>query len=207
MVINLKESLTKRQKQIYDCICTAVMDNGYPPSVREICKKVGLKSSATVYNHLLRLEDKGYIRRDPSKPRAIEVLHDDLQLQNSGVCKVPIVGRVTAGAPILASENIEDYFPLPDHLVKKDTLFMLQVNGDSMIEKGIHDQDYVVVRKQSNAENGDTVVALLGEEATVKTFYKEKKYIRLQPENENYSPIITTDVTILGKVVAIFRYL
>lgn len=207
MVIYLKEDLTKRQKQIYDCICASIRDNGYPPSVREICKSVGLKSTATVYNHLVRIEDKGYIRRDSSKTRAIEVLHEDVQLQNSGVCKVPILGQVTAGAPILATENIEGYFPLPDQLVKKDTIYMLQVKGDSMVEKGINDQDYVVVRKQNNADNGDIVVALLGDEATVKTFYKEEQYIRLQPENESYSPIITTEVSILGKVVAVFRYI
>ncbi len=206
-MIVLKDHLTKRQKQIYDCICSAIRDNGYPPSVREICADVGLKSSATVHNHLISLENKGYIRRDPAKPRAIEILHEDIQLHNSGICKIPILGQVTAGAPILAQENVEDYFPLPESLVKKDTIFMLQVSGDSMIEKGIHDQDYVVVRKQSNAENGDIVVALLGDEATVKTYYKESKYIRLQPENENYSPIITKDVSIVGRVIAIFRYI
>ncbi len=207
VVIVLKDRLTKRQKQIYDCICDAIRANGYPPSVREICSDVGLKSSATVHNHLISLEKKGYIRRDPAKPRAIEILNEDIQLSSSGICKIPILGQVTAGVPILAQENIEDYFPLPENLVKKDTIFMLQVSGDSMIEKGIHDQDYVVVRQQSNAENGDIVVALIGEEATVKTFYREPKYIRLQPENQEYSPIITRDVSIVGKVIAIFRYI
>ncbi len=204
----MTKKLTKRQKQIYECICDAIRSNGYPPSVREICSVVGLKSSATVYNHLKNLEKNGYIRRDPSKPRAIEVLHEDFQLHSSGVVKVPVIGQITAGLPIFAEENIEEYFPLPDYMVKQDTLFMLRVRGDSMIGKGINDRDYVVVRQQNNANNGDTVVALLeGEEATVKTFYKEDRYIRLQPENSRYSPIISQDVAVLGKVIAIFRYM
>lgn len=201
----MKKTLTKRQEQIYDYICQSLLDNGYPPSVREICAKVGLKSSATVYNHLVRLEEKGYIRRDPAKPRAIEILDDNIQLQNSGVHKIPVLGRVTAGMPILAQENIEEYFPLPTHLVKQDTVFMLRVRGESMIERGIDDGDYVVVRRQSNANNGDIVVALLDNEATVKTFYKESDHIRLQPENPIYPPIIAKNVSILGKVIALFR--
>lgn len=201
----MKKSLTKRQEQIYNYICQSSHVNGYPPSVREICAKVGLKSSATVYNHLVRLEEKGYIRRDPAKPRAIEILDENIQLQNSGVHKIPVLGRVTAGMPVLAHENIEEYFPLPSHMVKSDSVFMLKVKGESMIERGITDGDYVIVRQQSIAENGNIVVALLDEEATVKTFYKESDHIRLQPENPSYPPIIAKDVAILGKVIGLFR--
>ncbi|QOR35760.1 transcriptional repressor LexA [Clostridium sp. 'deep sea'] len=201
----MKKSLTKRQEQIYNYICEASQDNGYPPSVREICAKVGLKSSATVYNHLVRLEEKGYIRRDPAKPRAIEILDENVQLLNSGIAKIPLVGRVTAGMPILAQENIEEYFPLPTYMVKSDTMFMLQISGESMIERGINDGDFVIVRQQKIAENGDIVVAMLDDEATVKTFYKESDHVRLQPENPAYPPIIAKNVSILGKVIGLFR--
>ncbi|HBK84588.1 MAG TPA: repressor LexA, partial [Firmicutes bacterium] len=174
------------------------------PSVREIGAAVGLNSSATVHSHLNSLENKGMIRRDPTKPRAIEILDDDFQTVVDAVA-VPVVGRVTAGAPILAVENIEDYFPMPRQVIRDQEVFILQVRGDSMIEAGILDSDYVIVRKQSAADNGDIVVALLGDEATVKTFYKEKTHVRLQPENSALSPILTQNVKILGRVIGVFR--
>ncbi len=181
-----------------------MLEKGYPPSVREIGAAVGLNSSATVHSHLNSLEKKGFIRRDPTKPRAIEILDDSFQSVVDAV-PVPVVGRVTAGAPILAVENIEDYFPLPRQVIRDQEVFILQVRGDSMVEAGILDGDYVLVRRQNTADNGDIVVALLGDEATVKTFYKEKTHIRLQPENRSLSPILTQNVIVLGKVIGVFR--
>jgi len=197
--------LTPRQQQILDFIKKEIAFKGYPPSVREIGQAVGLTSSSTVHNHLNVLEQKGYIRRDPTKPRAIEVLDtaDDSPIKK--IVHVPIVGQVTAGEPILAVENIEDYFPVPYDLVRTDSVFMLKVHGDSMIEAGILDNDYILVRQQQSANNGDIVVALLEDEATVKRFYKEKNLIRLQAENPYMSPIYTQNVTILGKVIGVFR--
>ncbi len=200
----MKPNLTRRQEEILDFIKQAVREKGYPPSVREIGAAVGLNSSATVHSHLNSLENKGMIRRDPTKPRAIEILDDDFQTVVDAVA-VPVVGRVTAGAPILAVENIEDYFPMPRQVIRDQEVFILQVRGDSMIEAGILDSDYVIVRKQSAADNGDIVVALLGDEATVKTFYKEKTHVRLQPENSALSPILTQNVKILGRVIGVFR--
>lgn len=183
---------------------------GYPPSVREIGEAVGLASSSTVHGHLDRLEKKGLIRRDPTKPRAIELLgqeeSEDANMFVHTVTRVPIVGKVTAGIPITATENIEDYFPLPNHYVGDKEIFMLAVAGESMIEAGIFDGDYVIVRQQQTAENGDIVVAMTeDDEATVKTFYKEKDHIRLQPENPAFEPLRLKHVTILGKVVGLFR--
>ncbi len=183
---------------------------GYPPSVREIGEAVGLASSSTVHGHLDRLEKKGFIRRDPTKPRAIELLGQDdsdtLGLFAHSVTRVPVVGKVTAGVPITATENIEDYFPLPDHYSADGEVFMLSVIGNSMIEAGIHNGDYVIVRQQQTANNGDIVVAMTeDDEATVKTFYKEKDHIRLQPENPTMEPIRLKHVSILGKVVGLFR--
>jgi len=198
--------MTKRQEQIFDFIKQEVRQKGYPPSVREIGAAVGLTSSATVHSHLSRLESKGLIRRDPTKPRAIEIL-DEAFLANSDVVPVPVVGRVTAGVPILAVENIEEYFPLPRHVIRDQEVFMLTVQGDSMIEAGILNGDYVIVRRQSSAQNGDIVVAMIGDEATVKTFYKESNHIRLQPENSALTPILTKDVTVLGKVIGLYRLL
>ncbi len=200
-------NLSKRQQEILDFIKKEVREKGYPPSVREIGKAVGLSSSSTVHGHLARLEAKGLIRRDPTKPRAIEILDDNPQLDDVRVRHVPIVGRVTAGQPITAVENIEDYFPLPENIAPTgDQIFMLEVMGDSMIEAGIMDGDYVIVRQQHNAENGDIVVAMTeDDEATVKRFYKEKSYIRLQPENSTMDPIIVNNVTILGKVIGVYR--
>ena len=200
----MKPNLTRRQEEILDFIKQAVREKGYPPSVREIGAAVGLNSSATVHSHLNSLENKGMIRRDPTKPRAIEILDDDFQTVVDAVA-VPVVGRVTAGAPILAVENIEDYFPMPRQVIRDQEVFILQVRGDSMIEAGILDSDYVIVRKQSAADNGDIVVALLGDEATVKTFYKEKTHVRLQPENSALSPILPQNVKILGRVIGVFR--
>lgn len=200
--------LSNRQQAILEFIKNEVRDRGYPPSVREIGEAVGLASSSTVHGHLDRLEKKGLIRRDPTKPRAIEVLgNDDSSSQFAmSVAKVPLVGKVTAGEPITATENIEEYFPLPSHYVGDDSVFMLKVSGESMIEAGIHNGDYVIVRQQPTATNGDIVVAMTDEdEATVKTFYREKTHIRLQPENSSMEPILLSHVTILGKVVGLFR--
>ncbi|WP_037288789.1 transcriptional repressor LexA [Saccharibacillus sacchari] len=202
--------ISVRQQAILEFIRTEVKSKGYPPSVREIGEAVGLASSSTVHGHLDRLEKKGLIRRDPTKPRAIELLGmDESESSNlfaSTIRRVPVVGKVTAGVPITATENIEDYFPLPQTMVGEDQVFMLSVVGDSMIEAGINSGDYVVVRQQQTANNGDIVVAMTEEdEATVKTFYKEKDHIRLQPENPTYEPLRLTHVTILGKVVGLFR--
>jgi repressor LexA len=201
--------VSDRQQAIMKFIKNEVREKGYPPSVREIGEAVGLASSSTVHGHLARLEKKGLIRRDPTKPRAIEILSEDdnnmAQFALSTV-RVPIVGKVTAGEPITAVENIEDYFPLPEHLVGDDEAFMLVISGDSMIEAGIYDGDYVIVRQQQHALNGDIVVAMTDEgEATVKRFFKEKDHFRLQPENSSLSPILLPSVSILGKVIGVFR--
>jgi repressor LexA len=200
--------VSNRQQAILEFIKNEVKDKGYPPSVREIGEAVGLASSSTVHGHLERLEKKGMIRRDPTKPRAIEVLGDDdtLSMFSHSVAKVPLIGRVTAGMPITATENIEEYFPLPNHLVGEHTVFMLSISGESMIDAGIHNGDYVIVRQQQTANNGDIVVAMTeDDEATVKTFYKEKDHIRLQPQNSSMEPIRLNNVTILGKVIGLFR--
>ncbi|TCT26672.1 SOS-response transcriptional repressor LexA [Melghiribacillus thermohalophilus] len=199
--------LSKRQQAILDYIKEQVMQKGYPPSVREIARAVGLASSSTVHGHLSRLEQKGYIRRDPTKPRAIEILDEENQLPKSDAAYAPLIGKVTAGEPITAIENIEEYVPVPAHLAPSaDDLFVLKVEGESMIEAGILNDDLVIVRKQQTAENGDIVVAMTeDEEATVKRIFKEKDYIRLQPENATMEPIIVKQVTILGKVVGLYR--
>ena len=204
------EELSDRQQEILNHIMQEINKKGYPPSVREIGKAVGLKSPASVHSHLKTLEKLNYIRRDPSKPRAIEVLYKN-ENKNEPVEKemihVPLVGKVTAGEPILAEENIEDYFPVPSDYLKatgKD-FFMLKVQGDSMINAGIHDGDLVIAQKQKEAQNGEIVIGLIEEEATVKSYYKEKDHIRLQPENESYDPIRSKNVHILGKVVGLYR--
>lgn len=202
------ESLTTRQKQILEFIRRQIRERGYPPSVREIGEAVGLRSSSTVHGHLARLEEKGYLRRDPTKPRAIEVLDDDPTrvLQHQRLVSVPLVGRVTAGEPILAVENIEDYIPLPRDLAGGEGTFLLSVRGDSMIGAGIFDGDTVIVRPQPTADNGDIVVAMVGdEEATIKRFFREKDAIRLQPENPVLEPIVSRDVRIIGKVIGLIR--
>lgn len=202
--------LSKRQQDILEFIKREVKQKGYPPSVREIGEAVGLASSSTVHGHLARLETKGLIRRDPTKPRAIEILGiEDTPIETNNVINVPIVGKVTAGQPITAIENVEEYFPLPENLAPADEqLFMLEVVGDSMIEAGILDGDYVIVRQQNTANNGDIVVAMTEEdEATVKRFFKEKDYFRLQPENSLLDPIILKHVSILGKVIGVYRHI
>ncbi|MGG1311037.1 MULTISPECIES: transcriptional repressor LexA [Cohnella] len=201
--------MSNRQTAILEFIKNEVREKGYPPSVREIGEAVGLASSSTVHGHLDRLEKKGLIRRDPTKPRAIEVLVDDEDKNERfprTVRQVPIVGKVTAGVPITATENIEEYYPLPVHMVGDQPVFMLSVMGDSMIEAGILNGDYVIVRQQPTASNGDIVVAMTeDDEATVKTFYKEKDHIRLQPENSAMEPLRLKNVTILGKVIGLIR--
>jgi len=202
------KKISKRQEDILTFIKDEVRAKGYPPSVREIGEAVGLASSSTVHGHLARLESKGYIRRDPTKPRAIEVLDPEgLDAMKPGVLHVPLVGKVTAGLPITAVENIEEYFPLPESFgTSEDNLFMLEIVGESMIDAGILNGDHVVVKQQQTALNGEIVVAMTDEdEATVKRFFKEKDYFRLQPENPSMDPIIVDNVTILGKVVGVYR--
>jgi repressor LexA len=203
------KSISSRQRSILDFIKKEVKEKGYPPSVREIGEAVGLASSSTVHGHLARLEKKGHIRRDPTKPRAIEILDEDFMNRSdqARMLRVPVIGKVTAGQPITAIENIEDYFPLPERFgTNEDSIFMLVIQGDSMIEAGIHDTDYVIVKQQQTANNGDIVVAMTEEdEATVKRFYKEKNHFRLQPENSSLEPIILNQVSILGKVIGVFR--
>jgi repressor LexA len=201
----MESNLSERQKAILQYIKKVIKTRGYPPAVREIGQAVGLSSSSTVHAHLLQLEEKGYIRRDPTKLRAIEVIDPNEPVIKKEMVNVPIVGRVTAGQPVLAVENIEDTFPLPLDFVRTENVFILSVRGDSMIEAGIFDEDYVIVRQQNTARNGDIVVALIGDEATVKRFFKERDCIRLQPENQAMEPILVRDVTILGKVVGVFR--
>ncbi|MFC0271437.1 transcriptional repressor LexA [Metabacillus herbersteinensis] len=201
--------LSKRQQDILNFIKDEVQKKGYPPSVREIGEAVGLASSSTVHGHLARLESKGLIRRDPTKPRAIEILEDDQlsHIPKSKVINVPIIGKVTAGLPITAIENVEEYFPLPESFASADEqIFMLEIMGESMIEAGILDGDMVIVRQQQTANNGDIVVAMTeDDEATVKRFFKERDFIRLQPENSTMEPIILRNVSILGKVVGVYR--
>lgn len=196
--------LTDKQQEILDYIKHVIALKGYPPSVREICTAVGLKSTSTVHGHLERLEKKGFIRRDPTKPRAIEIL--DESSYSKEIIPVPIIGTVAAGQPILAVENIEDTFPIPaDYFPTSKQMFMLQVKGTSMIEAGINEGDYIIVQQQNTADNGDVVVAMIDDGATVKTFYKEKGHIRLQPHNPSMEPIIVDDCTILGKAIGLFR--
>lgn len=200
------DDLSKKQLEVLSFIKKEIVKKGYPPSVREICDAVKLKSTSTVHGHLERLERKGYIRRDPTKPRAIEVLDDSSSIiTKKEMVELPVVGKVTAGFPILAEENIEDTFPVPVDFVGNSEAFMLIVKGDSMINAGIFDGDFVIVRQQKVAKNGDIVVALLNDEATIKTFYKEKDYFRLQPENPYLMPIIVKELSILGKVIGVFR--
>ncbi|MFA5524689.1 MAG: transcriptional repressor LexA [Tissierellales bacterium] len=202
------EDLSSIQLKILEFIKKEIFSKGYPPAVREICKAVELKSTSTVHAHLEKLEKKGYIRRDPTKPRAIEILNKSdnvIAFPRREIVNVPIVGKVTAGEPILAVENIEDTFPLPIDFIENDSVFMLKVRGESMINAGILDGDLVLIKQQNTANNGDIVVALLEEEATIKRFFKEKNHFRLQPENQFMEPIITTDVLVLGKVTGVYR--
>lgn len=215
------KELSQKQRQILDFIIQQQAQRGYPPSVREICEAANLSSTSTVHGHLERLERKGYIRRDPTKPRAIEILYhpeqeilpEDMsspefnEVPPAEVAQVPVIGRVTAGEPILAVENIEDHFPLPLSVLgdepEKD--FMLRVRGESMINAGILDGDYILVHQQSSARNGEIVVALIDDSATVKRFFREKEFIRLQPENDYMAPIYVKEASVLGRVIGVYR--
>lgn len=218
-----KKELGKKQKEILDFIKQEILKRGYPPTVREICSAVGLKSTASVYFHLNALEEKGYISRDPDKPRAIEIKNENFQdlrisalsaedsgsslsVSSDSVVQVPVVGRVAAGVPLLAVEQVESFFPLPADRLPNQECFILKVRGESMINAGIFDGDYVIVEKTPSAENGEMVVALIDDSATVKTFYKEKDHVRLQPENDSMDPILVRDVEILGKVFGVMRF-
>ena len=197
--------ISKKQQEILEYIKNQILQRGFPPAVREICEAVNLKSTSSVHSHLETLEKNGYIRRDPTKPRAIEILDDTFNLTRREMVNVPIIGQVAAGQPILAEQNIEDYFPIPaDRMPNKQT-FLLKVKGESMINAGILDGDYVLVEQDSTASNGDMVVALVEDSATVKTFYKEEGVFRLQPENDFMDPIIVKEVSILGKVIGVIR--
>jgi repressor LexA len=198
--------ITKKQEEILAYIKEEILQRGYPPSVREICEAVHLKSTSSVHAHLETMEKNGYIRRDPTKPRAIEIIDDHFQLARRELVNVPILGKVAAGEPIFADQNIEDYFPIPVEYMPNEDTFMLKVQGESMINAGILDGDTVIVKRQSTARNGEIVVALIEDGATVKTFYKESDHYRLQPENPDMDPIIVKDLSILGKVFGVFRF-
>lgn len=198
--------ITEKQSQILEYIKSEILNKGYPPSVRDICQAVNLKSTSSVHSHLETLEKNGYIRRDPTKPRTIEILDDNFNLVRREMVNVPVVGTVAAGQPILATENIENYFPIPSEYMPNKETFLLKVKGESMINAGILDGDYILVERQNHAENGEMVVALVDDSATVKTFYKEEGHIRLQPENDYMDPIILDNVEILGKVFGVFRF-
>lgn len=197
--------ISEKQKEILDYIKNEILNRGYPPAVREICEAVKLKSTSSVHSHLETLEKNGYIRRDPTKPRAIEIMDDGFNLSRREIVNIPIVGTVTAGQPILAVENIEGYFPLLSEDTPNAETFMLKVKGDSMINAGIFDGDKILIQKQSTANNGEKVVALIEDSVTVKTFYKEKDHYRLQPENDTMDPIIVNELEILGKVIGLYR--
>lgn len=197
--------ITKKQTEILEYIKTQILNKGYPPSVRDICQAVDLKSTSSVHAHLETLEKNGYIRRDPTKPRAIEIIDDNFNLTRREVVNVPLVGRVAAGEPILAVENVVSYFPIPAEYMPNEDVFMLTVKGESMINMGIYDGDNIIVSKCSSARNGEVVVALVDDSATVKRFYREGGHIRLQPENDYMDPIIVPDCEILGKVIGLVR--
>ncbi len=197
--------ITAKQKEILEFIKSEILKKGYPPAVREICEAVNLKSTSSVHSHLETLEKNGYIRRDPTKPRAIEIMDDSFQMVRHEMTSLPIIGTVAAGLPILAEQNIEGYFPIPTDMVPKGESFVLHVKGDSMVNAGIFNGDSIFVTVCNTASNGDTVVALVDDSATVKTYYKENGHYRLQPENDNMEPIILDNVEILGKVYGVFR--
>ncbi|MDE7060317.1 MAG: transcriptional repressor LexA [Lachnospiraceae bacterium] len=196
--------ITQKQQEILEYLKKEIISRGYPPSVREICEAVDLRSTSSVHSHLETLERNGYIRRDPAKPRAIEIVDNNFNLTRKSV-SVPILGSVAAGMPLLAVENVEGYFPIPIEYMPNTETFMLHVKGESMINAGIYDGDKVLVQKQSTAQNGDFVVAMIEDGVTVKTFYKEDDHIRLQPENDFMEPLIYDDVQIIGKVIGLFR--
>ncbi|MCI9531033.1 MAG: transcriptional repressor LexA [Lachnospiraceae bacterium] len=197
--------ISDKQKEILEFIKSEILHRGYPPAVRDICEAVHLKSTSSVHSHLETLEKNGYIRRDPTKPRAIEIMDDTFNLLRREVVNVPILGRVAAGEPLFAAENIESYFPIPAEYMPNQEAFILQVKGESMVNAGILDGDHIMVKCQPTADNGDVVVALIGDSATVKTFYQEANCYRLQPENDTMDPIIVKECTILGKVFGVMR--
>ena len=197
--------ISKKQQEILDYLKEEILSRGYPPTVREICEKVGLKSTSSVHSHLSTLERNGYIRRDPTKPRAIEICDDSFQMVRTEMASLPVVGNVAAGQPILAQENIESYFPIPAEILPSGESFALRVRGDSMINAGIFDGDLLFVSSCNTARNGEIIVVLIDDSATVKTFYKENGHIRLQPENDTMEPIIVDQCMILGKVFGVFR--
>ena len=197
--------ITDKQREILEYIKKEILNRGYPPTVRDICEAVNLKSTSSVHSHLETLEKNGYIRRDPTKPRAIEIVDDNFNLTRREFANVPLIGQVAAGQPLLAVENIESYFPIPTEFMPNAESFMLKVKGESMINAGIFDGDNILVEKCDNVHNGDIVVALIDDSATVKTFYKEDGHIRLQPENDTMDPIIVPDCKIVGKVFGVFR--
>ena len=200
-----KRRITAKQQEILDFIKSEILTKGYPPAVREICEAVHLKSTSSVHSHLETLEKNGYIRRDPTKPRAIEIMNDEFNLSRREVINVPIIGQIAAGEPIFAEQNIEGYFPILPEDMPSGNAFMLKVRGESMINIGIFDGDKILVKEQNTASNGEIVVALVEDAATVKTFYKENGHYRLQPENDALDPIIVDEVEVLGKVVGLFR--
>lgn len=197
--------ITKKQTEILGYIKSQILNKGYPPSVRDICTAVNLKSTSSVHAHLETLEKNGYIRRDPTKPRAIEIIDDNFNLTRREVVNVPLIGQVAAGQPLLAVENITSYFPIPAEFIPKEEVFMLNVKGESMVNAGIYDGDQIIVKQQSTASNGEIVVALVDDSATVKRFYKENGHIRLQPENDFMEPIIVDSCEIIGKVIGLIR--
>ena len=201
-----KGKISDKQREILEYMKEQILQKGYPPAVREICQAVNLKSTSSVHSHLETLEKNGYIRRDPTKPRAIEILDDDFNLTRREVVNVPIIGQVAAGEPILAEQNIQDYFPIPAEMMPNAESFMLKVKGESMINAGILSGDTVLVQKQNTARNGDMVVALVDDSAAVTTFYKEDGHFRLQPENDTMDPIIVENCEILAKVFGVFRF-
>ena len=205
-MVKKKKKISDKQKEILEYIKSEILNRGYPPAVRDICEAVHLKSTSSVHSHLETLEKNGYIRRDPTKPRAIEIIDDTFNLVRREVVNVPLLGRVAAGQPLLAVENIETYFPVPSEYIPNEETFMLRVTGESMINAGIFDGDNILVQRQSTAEDGEMVVALVDDSATVKTFFKEEGHYRLQPENPAMDPIIVEDCTILGKVFGVFRF-
>ena len=198
--------ISEKQREVLEYIKQEILQRGYPPAVREICEAVHLKSTSSVHSHLETLEKNGFIRRDPTKPRAIEILDDDFNLTRREVVNVPVIGQVAAGEPILAEQNIQDYFPIPVEYMPNAETFMLKVKGESMINAGIFSGDTVLVQRQTDARNGDMVVALVDDSATVKTFYKEDGHYRLQPENDTMDPIIVDHCEVLGKVFGVFRF-
>ena len=200
-------TITEKQSEILEYIKAQILERGFPPAVREICEAVHLKSTSSVHSHLETLEKNGYIRRDPTKPRAIEILDDAFNLTRREMAQVPIVGRVAAGEPLLAEQNIEDYFPIPVERLPNNQTFLLQVKGESMINAGILNGDYILVEQTPSASNGEVVVALVEDGATVKRFFKENGHYRLQPENNTMDPIIVDEVTIVGKMIGLLRFM